>query len=226
MAKILLVEDDDDLAFAIADVLEFEHYAVERAGTADEAEYRLGTGEYDVVIMDVTLPGEVTGLDLCSRYRSKGGSAPVIFLTGHDKLQDKERGFLVGGDDYLTKPFHFKELLWRVKALLKRGSVAAASGDRLTWKNMVLDLPSFTLMRDTDEIRLTKQEFALLEVFMRNPGKVLSPDFLLRRVWSDEQDRSLEALRSLMKKLRQKIDTEPKKSVIQNLHGIGYRLGE
>ena len=226
MAKILLVEDDEDLGSAVQDVLEFEHYVVERVCTADDADYKLSSGEYDVVVMDVTLPGQVTGLDLCNRYRARGGIAPVIFLTGHDRLQDKERGFLVGGDDYLTKPFHFKELLWRVKALLKRGSTTGVAGDRLTWKNLVLDLPSFTLMRESTEIRLTKQEFALLEVFMRNPGKVLSPDFLLRRVWTDEQDRSLEALRSLMKKLRQKIDTEPKKSIIQNLHGIGYRLAE
>lgn len=225
MAKILLVEDDDDLANAIQDVLQYEHYLVDRAGTADDAEYKLSTSEFDVIVMDVTLPGALTGLDLCSRYRSKGGTTPVIFLTGHDRLQDKERGFLAGGDDYLTKPFHFKELLWRVKALLKRGTTAGATGDRLVFKNMTLDLPSFTLTRDGTEIRLTKQEFALLEVFMRNPGKVLSPDFLLRRVWSEEQDRSLEALRSLMKKLRQKIDID-KKSVIQNLHGIGYRLGD
>lgn len=226
MAKILLVEDDDDLAYAIQDVLQFEHYVVDRVGTAEDADYKLSTSEFDVIVMDVTLPGQLTGLDLCSRYRSKGGTAPVIFLTGHDRLQDKERGFLAGGDDYLTKPFHFKELLWRVKALLKRGTTSGASSDKLIYRNMTLDLPAFSLTRDGAEIRLTKQEFALLEVFMRNPGKVLSPDFLLRRVWSDEQDRSLEALRSLMKKLRQKIDVEPKKSVIQNLHGIGYRLGD
>lgn len=258
MTRILLVEDDDDLASVVQDMLVFEQYEVERAGTADEADEKLRNLSFDLIIMDVNLPGNLTGIDLCEGYRSRGGASPVIFLTGRDQLHDKERGFRVGGDDYLTKPFQFMELAWRVKALLKRSAAqalpaVAPSGaasspvsaqtagsqfaapaatstengsQQLSSKSMLLDLDSFRLLKDGVEIRLTKQEFALMEVFMRNPGRVLTQDFILKQIWSDEKDRTADALRSLLKKLRQKLDNAGKDSVIQNIHGVGYKLSD
>ncbi len=221
MTKILLVEDDQNLLTTIKEWLEFEHHIVEAVDNGLSGLELLGSYKYDLIILDWELP-KLSGLELCRAFREKGGQAPVLFLTGRGTIPDKEAGFDAGADDYLTKPFHMKELSARVKALLRRP--AAFVDQVLKAGNLVLDRSTYQVTRSGEEVYLARMEFALLEFFMRHPNKVFSPEAILERVWSAESDRSPETLRTCLKKLRNKIDTQGQPSMIKNLHGVGYKF--
>jgi DNA-binding response OmpR family regulator len=221
MAKILILDDDKNLCLSLRDWLEHKHHLVETAHDGVEGLELLRFSSYDLVILDVKMPG-LNGFELCRRYRAGGGQALVLMLTGQDKLIDKEVGFGAGVDDYLTKPFHMEELLLRVQALLRRSS--ALPDNVLHAGELSLDPSTFTVWRGTERIHLSRVEFALLEFFMRHPRQVFSPEALLSRVWSSESETSPETVRTSLKRLRAKIDVAGKPSVIQNIHGVGYSL--
>lgn len=221
MAKILLVEDDKNVASTVQQWLEHEHYRLEVVEDGVSALELLTSYEYDVVVLDVSLP-RMSGFDVCKKYRESGGQARVLMLTGRRTVAEREEGLDLGADDYLTKPFDLKELSARIRALLRRPG--AVKGNLLKAGDLILDPTAFKLTRDGKDIHLPKMEFALLEFLMRHPGQVFSSEALLERVWTSDSERSSETIRTCVKKLRDKIDAEGKPSIIKNIHGVGYKL--
>jgi DNA-binding response OmpR family regulator len=221
MPKILVVEDDRNLAATVEAWLKSEAYSVEKAETGTDALELLQTYSYDVVVLDIQLP-RLSGLEVLRRYREGGGGTPVLMLTNMAQLSDKEDGFDAGADDYLTKPFHLKELSARVRALLRR----PANPVPTVLKAGAIELNSNTRTVSVagKSVHVPKTEFSLLEFFMRHPNQVFSSEALLDRVWTADSERSAETIRSCIKKLRNKIDLPDQPSPIKNIHGIGYKF--
>lgn len=220
MAKILLVEDDLDLANTVRTFLMFEHHTVEHLKNGQEAHEHLRTFQYELIVLDWTLPG-MSGVDILRRFRELGGTTPVIMLTGHDTVEEKERGLDSGADDYLTKPFQLKELGARVRALLRR-SPQVSNSNILAAGNLTIDTQKYRVTVNGEPITLVPREFQLLEFFMRHPNQVLSPEALLNRVWPSDSDATTEALRTALKRLRKKVD--PEGNLLRTVHGVGYIL--
>jgi two-component system response regulator MprA len=221
MAKILVVEDDFEYADLVRTWLTHEHHTVEVAHTGTAASELLQAYEYDAIILDWDLPG-MSGLDVCVAFRKSGGKTPIIMLTGKKSVDEKEAGLDSGADDYVAKPVHVKELSARVRALLRRAS--GVTSNVLKVKALSLDPKTFSVTRGDEDITLSKQEFALLEFFMRNPNHVFSPEALLERVWLSESEATPNAIRACMTRLRQKIDKDGEDSAIKTIHGVGYKL--
>jgi len=221
MAKILLVEDDRDLGESLRQWLRQEGYSVEVFESAEEALEVLAYSEFDVIIVDWNLPG-VTGVELVSRYRKKGGSAMVMFLTGKSDLNDKVVGFDSGADDYLTKPFKMREVSARLRAMLRRHK--AVSEGELRFADLVLDSSLRTVRRGEEILKLPPRDFGVLEFLLRKPNETFSTAQLLRHVWSSDSDATDQTVRTCVKRLRQAIDRPNQPSYIENSHGHGYRL--
>lgn len=221
MAKILIVEDDEDLCERLCDWLSFEQHTVEVLINGNDAEERLRFFIYDLIVLDWDLPG-LTGLEICRNFRTRGGTTPIIMLTGKTTLVEKETGLDSGADDYLTKPFHLKELSARIRALLRRPP--QISSTILKMKDLEVDLTSRRVNKNGQELNLLPKEFALLEFFLRHPNEVFSPDALLERIWHSASDSSIESVYTYIKTLRKKISPESPTSYIKTVHGIGYRL--
>ncbi len=221
MAKVLVVEDDVALAKMIADWLAIEHHKAELVHDGADASDRLKVYNYDLIVLDWELPG-CKGVDILKEFRARGGLTPVLMLTGRGTIDDKEQGFDSGADDYLTKPFHAKELTARLRALLRRPE--GYLGDALTAGDISLEHANFRVTRAGEEIRLLPKEFALLEFLMRNQNRVFAPEALLNRVWVTESEATVDALTTCIKRLRKKIDVEGKPSIIRTVHGVGYKL--
>ena len=220
MAKILLVEDDLDLAQMVVEWLTFEHHSVELVADGQEGMDRLRLCQYDAVILDWGLP-QMSGTEILRAYRAEGGNTPIIMLTGKGSVSEKETGLDSGADDYLTKPFNMKELSARMRALLRRSSGLATNVLRVG--DLVVDPSKYKVSNGVD-IQLLPREFALLEFFMRHPDEVFSGDALLQRVWHSESEATSEAIRTCIKRLRQKIDKDDNDSIIQTIPRVGYKL--
>ncbi len=221
MAKILLVEDYIPMCEAIEDWLSHETHTVETVNTGTEALDRMRVYKYDLIILDWMIPG-MSGLDVCKEYRSRGGTTPILMMTGKGSVDDKETGLDTGADDYLVKPVDFKELSARVRALLRRAS--AQSSNVLSAGPLEIDLRTHRVLRDGHEIHLTPTELSLLEFFMRNPNQPFTAEALLERVWRSDAMTSLDTVRSYIRMLRKKIDDGRERSLISTVHGAGYRL--
>jgi len=219
MAKILVVEDDRALCSTIQKWLEFEHHLVEIVETGELALENLKFYKYDLVILDWALP-KLSGMDVLKEYRKGGGLTPILMLTGKQAVEDKEKGFDSGADDYLTKPFHLKELSARLRALLRRPPTLTE--DTLKSGDLVLECRSYRVTRGGEDVQLSQQEFALLEFLMRNANNVFSPEALLDRIWPSSSDVSPAAIRTHVKMLRKKLDRDGEPSIIRNVHGVGY----
>ncbi|MCC7527906.1 MAG: response regulator transcription factor [Candidatus Melainabacteria bacterium] len=221
MAKILLVEDDNDMCQQIESWLKHEQHAVEIVKEGPEAADRLKFYKYDVVILDWQLPG-MSGVDVLKQFRNQGGSTPVLMLTGKGNIEEKEQGLDSGADDYLTKPFHFKELSARLRAMLRRPAVT--TGNQLKLRGIELDLAARKVSREGEDVHLLPKEFALLEFLLRHPNEVFSPEALLDRVWHSESDSSVDTVYTTMRTLRKKISTEKSGALIKTVHGLGYTI--
>jgi DNA-binding response OmpR family regulator len=219
MAKVLLIEDDNDLANMVRTFLLFEHHTVDRLANGSEASDRLKTFEYDIIILDWNLPG-MSGIEILRAYRDQGGTAPILMLTGKSTINDKEQGLDNGVDDYLTKPFDMRELGARIRALLRRPAVM--SSNILTTAGISLDTSNYSVVKDGESLNLVPKEFQLLEFLMRHPNQVFTTTALLNRVWPTDSESTEEALRTTIKRLRKKIDPDGK--MLQNRHGVGYFL--
>lgn len=223
MGKLLLVEDDQSLCGQLKQWLCDEKHLVDMAHTGADALDHLRVCSYDLLILDWNLP-DVTGLELLRQLRGRGTATPVLMLTGMSSIDNKVTGLESGADDYMTKPFHQKELVARVKVLLRRPAAdienVVCSGD------LKINMNNYQVTKADKIVRLSPREFNLLGVFLRHPNVTLSAEFILSRVWPTDSDATPDVVRKYVQKLREKIDTEGKPSRIKTVHGAGYTWGE
>jgi two-component system alkaline phosphatase synthesis response regulator PhoP len=225
--KILLVEDEPGLVLTLTDRLESEGYAVDSAREGSEAMKKASEGAYDLILLDVMLPGK-SGFDVCRELRSRGSSMPILFLTARGEIADKVVGLKLGGDDYLTKPFDMMELTARVEALLRRaGSTAGegASGVRYAFGDVEVDFRKAEVTRAKIPLELSALEFKLLKYFIENRGATLSRDELLSRVWGYDAAIHSRTVDVHVSGLRQKIEPNPARpQYVVTVHKLGYRF--
>ena len=221
MAKVLIVEDEHDLSIPIRDWLTRESHLVELVDNGAQALEWLRAYKFDVIVLDWMLPG-LDGVEVCKRFRAQGGTTPILMLTAKDSVDDKERGLDAGADDYLTKPFHLKELSARIRALLRRQS-SAQTGE-LRVGDVTLDTQSRKVSVNGKEIHFVPREFSLLEFLMRHPNQVFSAEALLDRVWASDTLASSDTIRTYIKILRKKLAAEGQENLIRTVHGVGYKI--
>ena len=220
--RVLIVEDDPELAGLLHDGLRAQRIDPTLAGTFAEGRDRAQGGSFDVIILDVRLPGG-TGFDLCGALRRGGVTTPVLMLTALDGVDDRVRGLEVGADDYLTKPFAFRELLARLKALTRRRPALVPARYRIA--DLDVDLGARAVHRGGRPITLSVKEFALLELFVLHQGRVLDRSTITAHVWDDNHDPFANVLEVLVRLLRRKIDDGFEPKLITTLRGAGYRFG-
>lgn len=220
MAKILIVDDDVELAQSVNEFLTMEQHVVDMVHSADEGLDRVKNYNYDLIILDVNLP-DGDGMQICQSYREIGGTASVLMLTGQTQIKDKERGLDSGADDYLTKPFHPRELSARLRALMRRSHRSPSLRDQIELKDLVLNLQSKTVTRYGEIISLKPREYALLEFLARNKGVIFSQESILDRVWSSDSDVSPDTVRVHVTHIRKKLGYEGD-SLIRTVHRQGY----
>jgi two-component system OmpR family response regulator len=219
--RVLIVEDEVKMASLIRRGLREEGMAADVAIKGEDALWMAGATSYDAIVLDVMLPG-INGFDVCRRLREEGVWAPVLMLTARDGVEDRVAGLDGGADDYLTKPFSFAELLARLRALVRRGSVERPTV--VTVGDLHLDPAARTVRRGDTDISLSAKEFALLETFMRRPGAVLDRLQLLEHAWDYEYENRSNVVDVYVRYLRQKIDRPFGVESIETVRGAGYRL--
>jgi two-component system OmpR family response regulator len=218
----LLIEDDDSIAEFVARGLREAGFAVDRASDGAEGLVSALHHAYDVAVVDLMLPKR-SGLSVIEELRRKGVMTPVLILSARQTVDDRVRGLQAGGDDYLTKPFSFAELLARVQALVRRAS-RSPEPTTLTVEDLVLDLLSRRVSRAGIQIDLRPREFALLEYLMRNAGKVVSKTMILSHVWEYSFDPQTNIVDVLVSRLRDKVDRSFGSKLIHTVRGVGYVL--
>lgn len=221
--RVLVAEDDESIRSVLKAHLEKKGYAVDEAGDGDDASAFLATTLYDLVLIDVMMPG-MSGFDVVSRYRKRSGSAPVVFLTALDSVEDKVKGLDIGGDDYLVKPFSFEELDARIRVILRRNADSASSV--LKVDDLELDMKGRRVSRGGVEISLSQKEYSILEYMMLNRDQVITRDRLIEHVWNFDYSGESNVIDVYIRYLRKKIDTEGRKPLIHTVRGIGYVLKE
>jgi DNA-binding response OmpR family regulator len=222
--RILLVEDDKKTAAFIAKGLERAGFAVDQAANGEDGLHLALTEPYDAAVIDIMLPAQ-DGLSLIEEVRRQKVNLPVIFLSARRSVDDRIRGLQAGGDDYLTKPFAFSELLARLRALIRRAS-GAPGPTRLKVGSLSLDLLKREVVRDGDKLDLQPREFALLEYFMRHPGEVVSKTVLLEHIWGYNFEPQTNVVDVLVCRLRKKLGAGPGEQIIHTIRGVGYVLKE
>jgi two-component system copper resistance phosphate regulon response regulator CusR len=220
--RALVVEDDRQLAAIIREGLEEEHIETVIAADAREGLDRALAGTYDVIVLDVLLPGG-SGFDICATLRARHCTTPILMLTARDAVDDRVRGLEVGADDYLTKPFAFRELLARIRALARRRPALVPAEHRVA--DLVVDLQRRTVRRGGTAVTLTTKEFALLEFFVLHESLVVDRAAITAHVWDENHDPFTNVLEVLIRRLRRKIDDDFEPKLIHTLRGAGYRFG-
>lgn len=221
--KILLVEDELSLGDYIKKGLSEAGFIVEHQTTGLGGYHALMTEDFNVVIMDVMLP-DVSGFELVRNYRAEGKLTPVLFLTAKDDLSDRVKGIEIGGDDYLTKPFAFAELLVRIKNLLRRVNQTDYANTVLQIADLKMDIAKRTVTRGEQIIKLTAKEFALLQFFLERQGEVLPRSVIASQVWDINFDSDTNVIDVAIRRLRIKIDDDFDIKLIHTVRGMGYRL--
>ena len=221
--KILLVEDELSLGDYIKKGLSEAGFIVEHQTTGLGGYHALMTEDFNVVIMDVMLP-DVSGFELVRNYRAAGKLTPVLFLTAKDDLSDRVKGIEIGGDDYLTKPFAFAELLVRIKNLLRRVNQTDYANTVLQIADLKMDIAKRTVTRGEQIIKLTAKEFALLQFFLERQGEVLPRSVIASQVWDINFDSDTNVIDVAIRRLRIKIDDDFDIKLIYTVRGMGYRL--
>jgi DNA-binding response OmpR family regulator len=221
--RILIVEDEHRIAHAVKEGLEQESYAIDIAYDGDEGYNYAREDEYDLVLLDVMLPG-MDGYEVCRRLRADGVHTPILMLTAKDQPRDVVRGLDSGADDYLAKPFSFEVLLARVRALLRRPQETA--GEVLTARDLSLNPNTKEVLRGKTPISLSSKEYALLEYLLRNQNRVLSKNNIMSHVWDFDADILPNTVEVFIAYLRAKVDKPFKgPALIQTVRGFGYKIG-
>src|SRR3954468_20875875 len=223
LMKVLLVEDDPGLASVVRTGFAEQGIQVVPVSNYSDAEIKAALGSFDVIILDVMLPGG-SGFDLCRQLRLKGIGTPILMLTARDTVDDRVTGLEVGADDYLPKPFAFRELLARVRALGRRRGAPLPETMRVA--DLEVDLDAQRVRRAGNKIELTAKEFSLLEFFVLHPGQVVDRAAITAHVWDENHDPFTNVLEVLVRRLRRKIDDEYQVKLIQTVRGAGYRFGD
>ena len=218
--KILVVEDEEKIARSLEKGLTAEGYIVDVAEDGDMAESLVGTGGYDLVLLDWMIPGRFDGPGLVRLWRDRGEQMPILMLTAKTTIGDRVLGLDVGADDYLPKPFSYDELLARVRALLRRPK--AHTSNTLTAADLKLDVVSKSVEYHEKPVHVTAKEFQLLEYLLRHKGEVVSKDQLLDHVWADEERVQHNTVETFIANLRKKVG--PNETVIQTVRGYGYKI--
>ncbi|MBO2521350.1 MAG: response regulator transcription factor [Clostridia bacterium] len=223
--KILVVDDEPSIVELILVNLEDAGYEAEAAFDGDEALARFREEPWDLVILDIMLPG-VDGIEVCRRIRQES-QVPIIMLTARADEVDRVLGLEMGADDYITKPFSPRELLARVKAVLRRVPEAVVSGETVRYGRLVLNLEKRSAEINGQRLSLTPREFDLLHLLARNPGRIFQRDFLLEKLWEYEYMGGTRTVDVHIRRLRQKLEEFPEYAeAIETVHGLGYRMRE
>ena len=217
---MLIVDDNVDLRDSLRRALAYAGYAVSTAGNGLEALNAVAPAPVDLIILDVLMP-MLNGLDTCRALRSRGDATPVLVLTARDAVDDRVDGLEAGADDYLVKPFALRELMARVNALLRRTQPVR---ERLGYADLTLDLTTRAVTRGGSSLTLTKIEFALLELLVRNAEQVLSYDMITDRVWGYGEAPASNALQVFVALLRRKLEVDGLSRLVHNVRGVGYVL--
>lgn len=220
--RILVVEDDLLVAKTLEVLFSANNYSVDLSSNAENASQMIEAFEYDLIVLDVLLPG-INGIDLCQKLRSQGYLVPILLLTGQNDTQQKAIALNHGADDYVVKPFDPEELIARVQALLRRGTVVQQA--TFTWGNLQLNPMSHTATYDSQPLALTPKEFAILELFLRNSQRILSSKAILEHAWTASENPGEETVRVHIKELRRKLGMAgAPNDFIETLYRVGYRL--
>lgn len=223
--RILLVEDELKTLHSLRQGMEEQGWTVNTATEGDSGLRLASNDDYDVIVSDITLPG-ISGLQMCIQLRALGIRTPILLLTALSDTDDKVTGLEAGADDYLAKPFEFRELLARVKALARRPTASVRPENVIRFSDVVLDFNAKKVSRAGKEIGLTPREFALLEFFLRNPGVVLSKVEIAEKVWDLNFDTGTNVIEVYVNYLRNKLDKGFDKKLLHTLFGQGYVLRE
>ncbi|MGW5364427.1 response regulator transcription factor [Actinopolymorpha pittospori] len=221
--RVLVVDDDDAVRLALSRALARDGHEVAEAADGTAALEALGGGRPDAVILDVLMP-EPNGLEVCRRIRARGDRVPILMLTARDLVEDRVAGLDAGADDYLVKPFALEELRARVRALLRRGG--AAQEEVIRFADLELDVAACRARRGGRTLELTRTEYALLELFLRNPRRVLGRSRIFESVWGYDFGPSSNALWVYISYLRGKLEAGGEPRLLQTVRGLGYVLRE
>lgn len=219
--RILLVEDEPRMANVIAKGLREQTYAVDVAPDGNAGLYQTSINDYDLIVLDVLLP-QRDGFEVCRELRARGDTTPILMLTARAAIEDRLTGFDAGADDYLTKPFSFRELLARIRALLRRESQLRP--DVLEIADLVVDSASHRVSRARKEVQLTAKEYALLEYLARRTGQLVSRAAIAAHVWDDSFDPFSNTIEVYINRLRKKIDESHSIKLLHTRRGEGYIL--
>jgi DNA-binding response OmpR family regulator len=221
--RLLLVEDDARIARFVAKGLREQAYAVDLATNGDDALYQAAINTYDLIVLDVMIPGR-DGFAVCRELRAAGQKIPILMLTAKDAVEDRIAGLDFGADDYLTKPFEFRELLARLRALLRRSGELRPP--RIGVADLVLDTAARSVSRAGADVPMTTKEYALLEYLARNVGRVVGRAEIAEHVWEETFDPFSNLIEVYVNRLRRKIDAGRAMPLLQTRRGAGYILGE
>ncbi len=224
MAKILVVEDEDSILMALEDDLSLEGYEVTGEKNGARALEKAREGGFDLIVLDLMLPG-LNGLEICRRLRAEENPTPILMLTAKSQEVDKVLGLEMGADDYVTKPFSPRELLARVKALLRRARPRNPSPAQASFGDVEIDFKGYTVTKSGEPVELTAREFELLRLLVAHPNEVLRRDTILNEVWGDEWDVFPRTIDTHVVHLRQKLEDDPAEpKYVVNVRGVGYKF--
>jgi two-component system, OmpR family, response regulator MprA len=222
-ARILVVDDEPAVQSALFRALTLEHYDVANASDGYEALERIGATAYEAIILDIAMP-RMDGLEVCKRLRAGGDRTPVLMLTARGEVDDRVAGLDVGADDYLVKPFALRELLARVRALLRRAVEDDGKEETLSFEDLRVDLRAHEAWRGERLLALTRTEFLLLEMFLRHPRQVLTRSAIFENVWGYDFGSSSNSLGVYMGYLRRKTEVGDESRLLHTVRGVGYVL--
>ncbi len=222
--KVLVVEDEQRISQFLKKGLTEKGYAVDTVGDADAALASVAAAPPDLILLDLMIPGSRDGLELCRELKARGLRSKILMLTARDTVENKIEGLDAGADDYLVKPFSFRELLARVRALLRRTEVAEPGP--LVFEDLTYEPESREIVRGEETVRLTVREGALFELLLRRRGKVVSRSEIQARIWEESIDLSTNIIDVYINALRKKIDGGDRERLIQTVRGVGYRVRE
>jgi DNA-binding response OmpR family regulator len=225
MKKILIVEDELNMVNGLKDNLEFEGYEVDTAMEGSSGLQKILQNRYDLILLDIMLP-EVSGFEICKAARREKVNTPVILLTAKGEEIDKVLGLELGADDYITKPFSLRELLARIKAILRRAPVEKEEvAEFISLGNIKVNFKNYVALEGQDKIKMSHKEFEVLHYLYKNAGKTIHRDDLISRVWSIDYDINTRTVDNFILKLRQKIEADSNNpKIILTVHGIGYKM--